>query len=248
MFHAIDCAELGESSSGGPNIISDGQYQRFTASWAISRWAVGAVHQLEQDLEALPLVEALLLADAHHRASVRSVAGAAERHLVADRGAVDEPADRAHVGPGRGRVVEDRGVARLAGDERVGHVVARGAERLRGGVEVEPVARLVLHLGHQDGLALQAGSARDPVGLGLHPDDLGVRVLADLAHERLAVGLGHPVARLDAGVGGDELVEALPARAVAVSVVLSSSTPLLTDRSVSILSDRGHSERATCAR
>ncbi len=39
MFQAIDCAEFGESSSGGPNIISEGQYQRFTASWAISRCA-----------------------------------------------------------------------------------------------------------------------------------------------------------------------------------------------------------------
>jgi hypothetical protein len=34
-----------------------------------------------------------------------------------------------------------------------------------------------------------------------------VRVLRDLAHERLAVGLGHPVPRLDALVSGDRLVE-----------------------------------------
>ena len=39
MFHAIDCAEFGDWSSGGPNIMSDGQYQRFTASCAISRCA-----------------------------------------------------------------------------------------------------------------------------------------------------------------------------------------------------------------
>jgi hypothetical protein len=31
----MDCLELGESSSGGPNIISAGAYQRFTASCAI---------------------------------------------------------------------------------------------------------------------------------------------------------------------------------------------------------------------
>src|SRR6478735_9979587 len=34
--HAIDCAELGESSSGGPNIISDGHQYRSTASCAIA--------------------------------------------------------------------------------------------------------------------------------------------------------------------------------------------------------------------
>jgi hypothetical protein len=36
IFQAIDCAELGESSSGGPNIISDGHHQRFTASCTIA--------------------------------------------------------------------------------------------------------------------------------------------------------------------------------------------------------------------
>ena len=37
IFQAMDCAELGEASSGGPNIISDGHHQRFTASCTISR-------------------------------------------------------------------------------------------------------------------------------------------------------------------------------------------------------------------
>ena len=39
IFHAIDCAELGEASSGGPNIMSAGQYQRSTDSCAIARCA-----------------------------------------------------------------------------------------------------------------------------------------------------------------------------------------------------------------
>ena len=69
------------------------------------------------------------------------------------------------------------------------------------------MARLVLHLGHEDRLALEARRAGDPVGLGLHADDLGVRVLRDLADERLAVRVGHPVAGLDARVRRDELVE-----------------------------------------
>src|SRR3712207_7856460 len=53
------------------------------------------------------------------------------------------------------------------------------------------------HLGEQDGLAPQAGGREQPVALGLHPDDLRVGVLGDLADEGLAVALGHPVARLD---------------------------------------------------
>ena len=36
MRQAIDCAECADSSSGGPNIISDGHHQRSTASWAMA--------------------------------------------------------------------------------------------------------------------------------------------------------------------------------------------------------------------
>ena len=39
IFQAMDCAELGDWSSGGPNIISEGHHHRFTASCTISRWA-----------------------------------------------------------------------------------------------------------------------------------------------------------------------------------------------------------------
>ena len=35
--HAIDCAVLGESPSGGPNIISAGHQNRFTDSCTIAR-------------------------------------------------------------------------------------------------------------------------------------------------------------------------------------------------------------------
>jgi len=37
MPQAIDCSVLGESASGGPNIISAGHQKRFTDSWTISR-------------------------------------------------------------------------------------------------------------------------------------------------------------------------------------------------------------------
>ncbi len=69
------------------------------------------------------------------------------------------------------------------------------------------MAGLVLHLGHQDRLAAQGGRAGDPVGLRLHADDLGVRVLGDLPDQGRSVGVGHPVARFDALVGGHGRVE-----------------------------------------
>jgi hypothetical protein len=70
------------------------------------------------------------------------------------------------------------------------------------------VAGLVLDLGDEDRLAPQRGCPGDPVALRLHPDDLGVRVLGDLADEGLAVFLGHRVARLDPLIGGDDRIEA----------------------------------------
>ena len=107
------------------------------------------------------------------------------------------------------RVVEDRRVLLPAGVQQVEQLVAVGAERLGGAVEVEPVPGLVLHLGDEDALAAQRRRAGDPVALGLHADDLGVRVLGDLAHQRLAVALRHPVARLDPAVGVDPRLELL---------------------------------------
>ena len=116
---------------------------------------VGAVDHGQQQLVALPLVERLLLADPDHRPRVRAVRAAAQRHLVADRRPVDEPADDADVGVRERRVVEDRGVLLLRLDELLGELLAVHAERLGGGVEVHPVAGLVLHLGQQDRLAAQ---------------------------------------------------------------------------------------------
>ena len=125
--HAIDCAVLGESSSGGPNIISDGHHQRSTASCTIAPLRFGAAHHGQQQLVALALVEGLLLADADHRARVRAVGAAAQRHLVADRRAVDEPADHADVGEGGRRIVEDRRVLLPALDQLAASGRARSA-------------------------------------------------------------------------------------------------------------------------
>ena len=180
---AIDCAEFGrvvvgraEHHQRRPPVAVDG-----VLGHRVLRGR--AVRQRVQDLEALALVEGLLLADPDHGAGVGAVGAAAQRHLVDDRGAVDQPADRADVGPGQRRVVEDRGVLLPAGVQLVEQVGAVDAERLGGGVQVEAVAGLVLHLGHQDRLAAQARRPADPVALGLHADDLGVRVLGDLADQ-----------------------------------------------------------------
>src|SRR6185369_11914564 len=167
----------------------------------------GTGHHDEQGFVTLALVEGFLLADAHHGPGVGAVGAAAERDLVHDRGAIDQPADHANVGPGQGRVVEDRAVFGAAAMQAVEHLVAAGAQGLGGGIEVEAVAALVLDLGDQDGLALETRGARNPVAFGQHADDFAVGVLADLADQGLAVGLGHPVLRLDAAVGIDAGVE-----------------------------------------
>ncbi len=157
-------------------------------------------------------MEGLLLADPDHGARVRAVAAAAERDLVADRGAVDQPADHTDVGEGEGRVVEDRGVLLAAGDQLLREFGAVHAEGLGGGVEVQAVAGLVLGLREQDRLAPQGGGPGEPVALGLHADDLGVGVLGDLADEGRPVGVGHPVAGLDALLRGDDGLERLLGR------------------------------------
>ncbi|SPC10622.1 hypothetical protein CO2235_10007 [Cupriavidus oxalaticus] len=91
--------------------------------------------------------------------------------------------------------------------QRVDQFVARGIERFGRGVQVQAVAAFVLHLGQQDRLALEGRRAADPVALGQHADDLGVRVLGNLPYQCLAVGRRHPVLRLDLAVGSHTRVE-----------------------------------------
>src|SRR3984957_4005780 len=168
---------------------------------------LGAAHHRHQQLVPLPLVERLLLADADHRPRVGAVGGAAERYLVADRGPVHQPADDADVGVAERGVVEDGRVLLTALDELPGEVGPVGPERLGGAVQVHAVAGLVLDLGQQDRLAAERGGAGDPVALGLHADDLRVRVLRDLPDHVRAVLGRHPVARLDPSVTGDGVLE-----------------------------------------
>ena len=91
--------------------------------------------------------------------------------------------------------------------QRLDHLLAGRAERLGGRIEIKAVPRLVLHLGEQDRLAAQRRRARDPVALGQHADDLAMRVLRHLPHQRPPIGLRHPVLRLDELVGRDPRLE-----------------------------------------
>ena len=166
-----------------------------------------AVRQRVQDLEALPLVERLLLADPDHGPCVGAVGAAAQRHLVDDRRAVDEPADGTDVRPGERRVVEDARVLRRAVQQLLNELLPVDAERLRAAIDVETVARFVLNLRQQRHLAPQRWRARNPIPFRQHADDLGVRMLRHHAHQLAPVPLRHPVFRLDGLAGGHPRLE-----------------------------------------
>jgi len=89
------------------------------------------------------------------------------------------------------------------------HLRAGDAQGLGGTVKVEAMPTLVLHLGQQDRLASQRGRAGDPVAFRLHADHLGMSMLRYLADQVLAIGLGHPVLRLDLLLVLDALQKAL---------------------------------------
>jgi hypothetical protein len=101
----------------------------------------------------IALVERLLLADADHRAGIRPVGAAAQRYLIHDRRAIDQPADHADIGPGGRRIVEDARVLGPARVQRGDELIARDAERFSRAVEIQAVAAFVLHLREQDRLA-----------------------------------------------------------------------------------------------
>ena len=170
---------------------------------------LAAARQGEHDLVALALVKALLLADPDHRPGIGPVRAAAERDLVHDRGAVDQPADRPDVRPGGGRIVEDAGVLGLAAQQLLDQLGPGHAQGLGGAVEIEAVAGLVLDLREQHRLAPQARRPGDPVALRQHADDFRVGVLRDLPDQGLAVALRHPVLGLDPLVAVDPALEVL---------------------------------------
>jgi hypothetical protein len=87
--------------------------------------------------------------------------------------------------------------------------VARDAQGFGGAVQVQAMAGFVLDLRQQHRLAFQRRRARHPVALRQLADDFRVRVLGDLAHQRLAVGVGHPVLCLDLHAGIDSSLEGL---------------------------------------
>ena len=166
-----------------------------------------AACQGQHDLEPLALMKTLFLADAHHGARIGPVRAAADGNLVHDRRAIDQPADRPHIGPGQRRVIEDARVFGGAGEQLLEHLLARDAECFRGAVQVHAVAAFILHLRDQHRLAAQRRGARDPVTLRQHADDFRVRVLRDLPDQSVPVGIGHPVLGLDLVVRIDARLE-----------------------------------------
>src|SRR5437773_1151081 len=109
-------------------------------------------------------IKRFLLADADHRARIRPIRTAAQRNLIHDRRAVDEPADRANVSPAQRRVIEYRRILDLARVQVRDELIARNAECFRRRIQIQAVAALVLYLGHQNGLALQRPRSRSRAG------------------------------------------------------------------------------------
>src|ERR1700678_3982825 len=105
-------------------------------------------------------METLLPAYPPHGTRVRTVGAAAQRNLIHDRSTVDQPADRADVGPGGRRIVEDTRVLGLARQELLDQLIAADAQGLCRAVQIGAVASLVLYLGDQNHLAQQRGGAR----------------------------------------------------------------------------------------
>ena len=67
----------------------------------------------------------------------------------------------------------------------------------------------ILHFRQQNRFAPKGRRASDPVAFRQHADDFGVRVLANLTDQRLAVGIRHPVLRFDGRILRDPLLKAL---------------------------------------
>ena len=88
-------------------------------------------------------------------------------------------------------------------------LVSLHAEGLRRRIEIQTVPRLILHLRHQDRLPVKRRGPADPIPLGLHPDDLRVSVLGDLADQGVSIGIRHPIGRLYLLLGGHDDIEAL---------------------------------------
>ncbi len=160
-----------------------------------------AAAQRQHDVEALTLMKRLFLADPDHRARVRSVRATAQRDLIHDGGAIDQPADGTDICPCRRRVVEDARILCLAAEQGIDHLLARGTQGFGGGVQIQAVPALILNFRQEDGLAFETGRSGDPVAFGQHAHHFRVRVLRNLPHQSPAVGSRHPVLRLDLLVG-----------------------------------------------
>ena len=75
--------------------------------------------------------------------------------------------------------------------------VAADTKRLHGRIEIKAVAGFVLHLGQENGLALQRRRARDPVAFRQLTDNFRMGMLTDLTDQGLAIAFRHPFLRFD---------------------------------------------------
>jgi len=150
-------------------------------------------------------VERLFFANANHGARVRPIRATAQRDLVHDGGAINQPANHADIGPSQGGVIENGAVLGASGVQGLQHLVTAGSQGFSSAVKVKTMTAFVLYFSYQNGFALQAGCAADPVAFGQHADNFTVRVLADLPHQGLAVMRGHPISRLDLALVVDRL-------------------------------------------
>ena len=98
-------------------------------------------------------------------------------------------------------------------------VLPGAAQRFRRAVKVQAMSGFILHLRQQNGFPAQRRCAGDPVPFRQHADNLRVGVLSNLADQRLAVGIRHPVLRLDGRLLCDALLKALFLRHITTFVI-----------------------------
>jgi len=191
---------------GRPNIISTGHHQRSARSApspSASSVPFDSVTMISKPCAGGRIPPCRRGSSRAHRA----VGTTAQRNLVHDRRAIDQPADGADVGPGQRRIVErSRNIWTFppASNRPALRAKCRASRRRHRDKDRGRIRPALLPAGLP---AAQRRRARDPVAFGQHADDFGMGVLGNLPRQRLAIGRRHPVVRLDPLVGIDARLE-----------------------------------------
>lgn len=144
IVHRIEATGCRLSTSAGPTIISEGHHQRVLRHRRLL-WA--SLAQPQHDLKSLLLAETLLPADTDHRPRIGSIGTPAQRDLIDDRRAINQPADRSDIRPAQRRIIEDRALLRLLAAQCGYRLLARRAERLRRSIKAHAMPAFILYLG-----------------------------------------------------------------------------------------------------